>query len=103
MIEELRNRLPEELVWNVLKYTEHPCATIMKEELERKAAERYREGVAEWELLETFGLLRLLLRLEPEERLAFFEDFEPEDRLSLLEELEQMEESEPEEEWERVD
>ena len=55
MIEELRNKLPEELVWNVLKYTEHPCATIMKEELERKAAERYREGVAEWERLETLG------------------------------------------------
>ena len=42
MIEELRNRLPEELVWNVLKYTEHPCAKVMKEEWERKAAERYR-------------------------------------------------------------
>ena len=105
MIEDLRNKLPEELVWNVLKYTEHPCATIMKEEWAYKAAERYGDQVAEWERLETLALLRELARLEPEERLAFLEDFEPEDRLALLEELEQVGEWEPEseEEWERVD
>ena len=30
MIEELRIKLPEELVWNVLKYTTHPLAEILK-------------------------------------------------------------------------
>ena len=30
MIEELRERLPEELVWQVLKFTSHPCAELIK-------------------------------------------------------------------------
>ena len=29
MIGELRDRLPEELVWNVLKYTRHPIAEMV--------------------------------------------------------------------------
>ena len=29
MMEELRERLPEELVWNVLKYTRHPLADMV--------------------------------------------------------------------------
>jgi hypothetical protein len=31
MIEELRERFPEEVVWNILKYTRHPCAELIKE------------------------------------------------------------------------
>jgi hypothetical protein len=29
MMEELRNRMPEELVWHVVKYLKHPCAEII--------------------------------------------------------------------------
>jgi hypothetical protein len=33
MMEELRQRLPEELLWNVIKYMSHPCAEILKDGL----------------------------------------------------------------------
>ena len=29
-MEELRERFPEELVWNVMKYMSHPCADILR-------------------------------------------------------------------------
>ena len=36
MIEELRERIPEELVWNVLKYTSHPIAELIRDFIREK-------------------------------------------------------------------
>ena len=30
-MEEFRERFPEEVVWNILKYTRHPCAELVEE------------------------------------------------------------------------
>ena len=32
MMEELRNKLPEELVWNVVKYLQHPLAELIQDD-----------------------------------------------------------------------
>ena len=53
MIGELRDRLPEELVWNVLKYTRHPVAEILKpifEEHEEYRVKCHRGGSIIWNL-----------------------------------------------------
>ena len=39
MIEELRERLPEELVWQVLKYTRHPIAELVRDFIMWKTTE----------------------------------------------------------------
>ena len=52
-MEELRARLPEELVWNVLKYTRHPLAEILKpmiEEHEEHRVKCHRGGSILWNL-----------------------------------------------------
>ena len=36
MIEDLRNHFPEEIVWNILKYTSHPCANLIRDFVREK-------------------------------------------------------------------
>ena len=51
MMEELRARLPEELVWHVLKYTRHPLAEVLKpifEEHEEYRVKCHRGGSILW-------------------------------------------------------
>ena len=121
MIEDLRNKLPEELVWNVLKYTEHPCATIMKEGFNTDPYIRCGFCVkvvfldtGNWSCKLTDDIICGACYLENKEELERIEaeryservaEWERLERLALLEELERVEEWEPdsEEEWEHVD
>jgi hypothetical protein len=42
MIEVLCEQFPDEIVWNIIKYTEHPCSAMIKKKIEQVFEPSYR-------------------------------------------------------------